>query len=67
MLISNARKDTDGEWQFDLNLEQNEVDYLVNFSVQMLLAQGALTLTEQDEEQEVELPDQNAPSSNSVN
>ena len=67
MLITNARQEETGDWEFDLNLRAEEVDFLVNFATQALLAQGLLSIKEQQEEQEIELPQQNAPTSNSIN
>ena len=55
MLIKNARKQDTGDWEFDLDLKADEVDYLVNMSIQFLLTTGTIALTEQDEEQEVSL------------
>lgn len=67
MLIKNARKQEDGNWEFDLDLKAEEVDFLVNFATQILLSEGMLSLKEQEEEQEVSLPSQNAPTTNSIN
>ena len=67
MLITNARQDETGDWEFDLNLRAEEVDFLVNFATQALLSQGLISLQEQEEEQEVELPQQNAPTSDNLN
>ena len=67
MLIQNARKNGN-DWEFDLDLKAEEVDFLVNFATQILLSEGMLSIKEQEELQEVSLPrEQNAPSSDSVN
>ena len=54
MLIRNAKK-TDGNWDFDLQLLDAEVDYLVNLAVANLLHSGVLRIEEQEVEQEVSL------------
>ena len=54
MLIKNAKK-TDGNWDFDLQLLDVEVDYLVNLAVANLLHSGVLHIEEQEAEQEVSL------------
>lgn len=54
MLITNAKK-TEGEWDFDLQLRDEEVDYLVNFAVANLLQAGTITVQEKAEQQEVDL------------
>lgn len=67
MLIKNARKNGE-DWEFDLDLKADEVDFLVNFATQVLLSEGMLSIKEQDALQEVELPrEQNAPSTDTVN
>jgi hypothetical protein len=72
MLISNAKKDETGDWNFDLDLKAEEVDFLVNFATQILLSEGMVSIKEQVEEQEVQLPQEmdnkpNAPSSITLN
>ncbi len=54
MLITNAKK-TEGEWDFDLQLRDEEVDYLVNFAVANLLQAGTIAVEEKAEQQEVDL------------
>lgn len=66
MLIKNARKNGE-DWEFDLDLKAEEVDFLVNMATLSLLHQGLISVAEQEEEQEVILPEVNAPSSNTVN
>lgn len=68
MLIKNAKQNEESkDWEFDLDLRGDEVDYLVNMSIQFLLTTGMVALKEQDEEQEVALPEQNAPTSDTIN
>ena len=55
MLVYNAKQDELGDWEFDLKLDAEEVDFLVNFATTSLLREGLLSIQEQDEEQEVSL------------
>ena len=56
MLIYNATKDDKDGWDFELKLSQNEIDYLVNFSVGQLLQAGMIELEQKEGEQKVDLP-----------
>lgn len=66
MIISNARKDEVGEWKFDMQLSEEETSFLVELSITSLLKVGMLAINEQEAEQQVNLPNQNAPSSMEV-
>lgn len=66
MIISNARKDEVGEWKFDMQLSEEETSFLVELSITSLLKVGMLAINEQDAEQQINLPNQNAPSSMEV-
>jgi hypothetical protein len=55
MLIYNAKKNDANDWDFDLKLTEEEVDYLVNMSVSTLLTMGTISLVEQDSEQHIDL------------
>ena len=66
MIISNARKDEIGEWKFDMQLSEEETSFLVELSITSLLKVGMLAINEQDAEQQINLPNQNAPSSMEV-
>lgn len=67
MIITDARKEETGNWEFDLQITNEEVEQLVNLSIQTLIREGAISLSEQEEQQVIALPTQNAPSTNSVN
>jgi len=67
LIITNAKQTETGDWTFDIHLANEEVESLVNLSVQTLIREGVISLTEQDEQQEIILPYQNAPSSATVN
>lgn len=66
MLIKNARKN-DTNWEFDLDLTETEVDFMVNFAMLNLLEAGVVSVKEQEEAQEVVLPQQNAPAPDTLN
>jgi len=66
VIISNARKDEVGEWKFDMQLSEEETSFLVELSITSLLKVGMLAINEQDAEQQINLPNQNAPSSMEV-
>ena len=55
MLVYNANNES-GQWEFDLQLTNQEVDYLVNLAVGQLLTAGMISVTSQLEEQKVTLP-----------
>lgn len=55
MQITNARKDTQGDWKFDLNLKDDEVDFLVNISIHSLLKIGIVSIQEQNEVQNIDI------------
>lgn len=67
MIIKNARNQEEGDWVFDLALTDDEVSYLVNLSIQSLLSKGVISLREQDEEQNISLPEITHNYSNAVN
>jgi hypothetical protein len=56
MLVFNAAKDDNNDWDFDLKLTNDEVNYLVNVGISQLLTAGTITLEEQQGQQEVNLP-----------
>ena len=55
MQITNARKDTQGDWKFDLDLKDDEVDFLVNISIHSLIKVGLVSVQEQDEVQNIDV------------
>lgn len=61
MLVTNARRKNEKEWEFDLQITTDEVSYFVNTGIGLLLVQGEIALQEQDEEQVVQLPEQTHP------
>ena len=67
IIITDARKEETGNWEFDLQITNEEVEQLVNLSIQTLIREGIISLCEQDEQQVISLPTQNAPSTTSVN
>ncbi len=67
MIIHNAKKENTGDWSFDLQVTNDEVEQLVNLSVKTLIAEGIISLVEQEEAQTIEMPYQIAPTSQSVN
>lgn len=67
MIITNAIKEEDNTWTFDLKLTNEEVEILVDYGVQTMLRQGLLILQEQDEEQNIPLPGSNFTSTGTIN
>lgn len=68
MIITNARKDDEGAWQFNLNMSDKEVDFLVNISVHSLIKLGIIHVNECGGDQTIDiLKEQNAPASVMVN
>jgi hypothetical protein len=55
MFITNAKKTSDTEWDFDLKASADEVEYLVNLAVGILIVNGQIALQEQDNTQEVQV------------
>lgn len=55
MYISNARRTNNEDWDFDIKASNNEVEYLVNLAVGVLIVNGQLALQEKDEEQVVSI------------
>lgn len=66
MIITNATKDDQGEWKFDMQLTEQEVSYFTELSITSLIKVGMIAITEQTEPQEVHLPNQNAPTSGAI-
>jgi len=63
MKIKNAKRDEDGEWTFDMAMEEGEVSFLVELAVTSLSKVGVIAVKENPEEQEFNiLSKQNAPS-----
>lgn len=60
MYISNAKKTSEDEWDFDLKASADEVEYLVNLAVGVLIINGQVALQEQEQEQEITLDTQEA-------
>lgn len=54
MIVTNARN-VDGNWDFDLSLQKEEVNFLMNFAVQTLMKEGLLTILEEEGEQKIDL------------
>ena len=55
MKITNARKDTQGDWKFDLDLKDEEVDFLINISIHSLIKLGLVQVQEQDDPQTIDV------------
>lgn len=55
MLIKNARKTEDNSWEFSLFTTEDEVSFLINYSVLSLIKKGILQIESGVEEQEVSL------------
>ena len=64
MIILNAKRESESEWNFDLKLTQDEVDYLVNTAVGALILAGQIHIEEKAEAQEVQL---HAPVQETIN
>ena len=63
MKIANAKRDSHGDWKFDMKMGEEEVSYLVELAVTSLIKVGVIAVKETDDKQEFNIVNlQNAPS-----
>ena len=64
MIITNARKITEEDWEFDIKANTDEVEYLVNLAVGVLILNGQIALQEQEDPQELSVVEDSANETN---